>query len=345
MQDKPSNTCGGSPQVIPLRRHQAGSEAARPQASIPSAPQAGPPSANGGSPRTINGRRPKPCHDYLKFADFDSPRKRKIVAIVASCCAVLFFSMVVLGSIQQRLVAPVSTGSWLILEALIVYFPQAYLLGTLHNAVLCITSLAFVAAVSSAHAEPPGDPRKDGIYVWRRAVPFVAEELLLVIGLFALAWFLRAEGWPILGAIAVSNAFAILLEVLARVFVPIARPYLVAQFDLEREGLANTLIVGGGLSGLLRGAVSISHKRFRYARGIYTSPLEWACGLQTLEIVYVDIHDVEQRVRLRCFGSIALVEHVANVLNKDFRLGRWEQSLMYPIGHPMRTGSFPHRAI
>lgn len=265
-----------------------------------------------------------------------SPREekeRRIVAWVSFAMMLTFLALAAVGVWKERMVAPLPTGSDLLLELAMNAWPEAYWLGVVHNVMLAGVAGMFLVSVTTGHVDLPA-PRR-GTVVWRRQVRFAHPELSLATLIFAAGLYLQLREHTVLAALLESPASAMLLHGLAHVFVPSARMFLMLDFDDEGGGLQDVLIIGGGLYGMRHGLMVIRRSTFVNARR-KSSPLERLFGLSSIYIDHRDAHGMVITTRVGWLAATDKVQEIEVMLNLKFRLGLLEKSLEMPVGHPLR---------
>lgn len=306
-------------------------------------PQNGPrttPSPNAGkqaaAPSSSQARRPRrysAARNDLRYLPPKEEKERRIVAWVSFVAMLTFLALAAVGVWKERMVAPLPTGSDLLLELAMNAWPEAYWLGVVHNVVLAGVAGMFLVSVTTGHVDLP-TPRR-GTVVWRRQVRFAYPELSLAILIFAAGLYLQLQEHTVLAAVLESPASAMFLHALAHIFVPSARMFLTLDLDEEGGGLQAVLMIGGGLYGMRHGLMVIRRSTFINARRKSSLP-ERLFGLSSL---YVDHKDAYGRVITTRVGWLAATDPVQEIevkLNLDFRLGLLEKSLEVPLGHPIR---------
>ena len=259
--------------------------------------------------------------------------QRRIVAWVSFAAMVLFLGFAAYGAWKERMVAPLPTGSDLLLDLAMKHWPEAYWLGVAHNLVLAGVAGMFLVSVTTGHVDLPA-PRR-GTIVWRRQVRFAYPELCLGILLFAAGLYLQRRGHTVLAAVPESLASAMLLHALAQIFVPSARMFLTLDLDEEGGGLQAVLIIGGGVYGMRHGLMVIRRSTFINARRASSLP-ERLFGLSSLYVDHKDGYGRPVTTRVGWFAATPQVQEVEVKLDLEFRLGLSEKSLDLPVGHPLR---------
>lgn len=308
----------------------------RPQPGGPRSAQSPNASKQAATPSPGKSKRPRrysAARNDLLYLPPKEERERRIVAWVSFAAMLTFLAFAAVGVWKERMVAPLSTGSDLLLELAMNAWPEAYWLGVVHNVVLAGVAGLFLVSVTTGHVDLP-TPRR-GTVVWRRQVRFAYPELSLAILMFAAGLYLQVRGYTVLAAILESPASAMFLHALAHIFVPSARMFLTLDLDEEGGGLQAVLMIGGGLYGMRHGLMVIRRSTFINARR-KSRPLERMFGLSS---IYVDHKDAYGRVITTRVGWLAATDPVQEIevkLNLDFRLGLLEKSLEVPLGHPIR---------
>lgn len=270
---------------------------------------------------------------YLKYLRPDDAARRRKVAWIAMTAMMVFLGLALLGFLTRTTIAPLPIGSFLLLELALHQWRDLWILAVAHNLALAAVAGVFWAAVTTAHSEIPEDPRSDDIVVWRRQVAFVCPQVGIVIALAALSVCLHLYGEPMLAAVAAGLASPVLVDMLAKLFVPIILQWVVVVRDSANLGLGARIRTGGGLHGMRHGEITIPHERLRAARCIRTpfTP-EWLFGLATLELEYWNNDSQIVVIRIRHFAATATVERIAAILMGEWRNGLSELSRRYPAG-------------
>ena len=304
------------------------------------APPAGPKppgtSGPGGQPASQSAAKAPRDRDCLKYHPPGEARLRRRVAVISAIVALVFAGLAVGSVLLQRNLLLIPVGSDLLIEIGLAVWPGLWPLGVVHNAIIAGVAVLFFLSVTSGHVGLPGDPRLADTVVWRRQVVFVLPELLLCAVLFAVGIALEVYGWRIPAALIEGPAALVGIRLCARAFVPISRQFLCVELDSRNGGLANRITVGGGFRGIRRGTLVIRHERLVDAEKT-SSFLEWALGLASLRLVYLDSAGKQAQIVVRAVAAAHVVQKIEEILKGPFRLGLKESSLGIPVGHSLRN--------
>ena len=260
-------------------------------------------------------------NQLLKVNATDEDRHRRNVARVAGLAAAVFVGAAIYAGLTHRNFTPLSVGSNLFIEIGLAVFPEAWPLAVLHDVIVACAALMVLVAVTTGHVGLPGNPALPDTYVWRRQTRFAWPRLLLATFLAVAGVALEWERHPVLAAFAESPAFVLGLAGCSRLWIPIARNFIVVQTDWPRDGLSNRIYIGGGLRGFRHGTLVILHQNLLDVRK--TANLwEWCFGLAALELRYRNDEGQERVVILRALGSAALVQQIEIYLKGPFKAAR-----------------------
>jgi hypothetical protein len=261
-----------------------------------------------------------PANDQAKYRAPQENTWRKWVVRVTTPLCLFFLACAVLSMILCRSIMPLPVGSHLLVEVALEVFPSAYPLAASHNVFLAVVIGALTIASSRGHMEIPGTPSSRTTLVSRRTARFAYGQLLCFAALVILGVRLHAMGWRPLAALAEGASFVFLLDMVAVLWVPVFRKFLIVEVDNFHDGLMNRVTCGHGRH-WRRGTIVIPHDRLLDITG-YASVLGACLGYRSLRLTYVSEHGKSAVIELHALGSANLVGQIEHFLKGQFRSAR-----------------------
>jgi hypothetical protein len=264
--------------------------------------------------------------DSPKFFDPTQPITRQRVARV-SAIAFLYFA-VCAGWVlwTKRPLAFPSPSSNIWIDLLTFALPHMYLLHFVHYLLLAICSAAAFVAVTVGHVDPPGNPLRREVRIWRRqtlriAIPNWIYALALAIG--ALVAHRAGHAWLSVLLEAPATGFALYAAALR--WIPTARKFVCCSMYPQFDGMANLVQIGGG-TGAWRGKSIVLYPEDIVSVERRTTIWGYICNFS--DMVFHTRHQGD--VDVRGYGSHQLTEDSCAFFNSVFiRLAR-------PVGnHPI----------
>jgi hypothetical protein len=271
---------------------------------------------------------------------YQNPKELKVrhwTAITAGSLFFVFAGLALSSALLGRPLLWLHFGTGLLVELALEFWPHCWVIASIHNAVLAVTSFAFFVAVTVGHADIPGDPNSSNIVVWRRTVPFVAH-LWIFGAILAIAGLELQHRIELLAVLLEALASGMVLKALVATCIPIAREFLVVEIDPTFDGIGNKIVCGHGLKNWRRGNHVIFHDDIlsvTHVRSFWLSCL----NLATLRVHYCDASGTPRSLDVPALASIKLVEELAYYLSGKFRIARSRKALSLPIMHPLKSAA------
>lgn len=244
--------------------------------------------------------------------------RHRVVRVSIPIC-LFFLVCAVLSLLMKRSITPLHFGSHTLIEWALLTWPSAYPIAVLHCLALAATAGGFAVAAGGGHMEIPGTPNAVGTIVSRRTARFAYRQYFGFLALASAGIALHLNDWRFVAAVFESAAVVCLLDMVATLWVPVWRMFLVIELDLVHDGLMNRIVIGHG-RGWRSGTLVIPHDQLHNVTS-FASPLEAVFGLRSLRIEFWE-GDQLRTVTLRAFGLANMVSETEHLIKGQFRSAR-----------------------